>query len=316
MLANSKGHGLIDHLKAVANLARAMALKLGVSGELVNKIYIAALLHDIGKAVVSFQKHMKTCTDPSELLIVDEDFQDPITTLFPLHHEIGWAYLTTKMSEKYILNAVYWHHARPIHSVNKKRETFDTVDEVLTSLGDVDKKVLDKLWQELLPLFQCNLVPLTGNVDVPDLFEKDTGNCNRDDNAVFMLIRACVISADRHVSSLSKDSVEALSIDAALAQVEIEGILSGNIQGQPVKPADYEQGRYDLQVGVVKSVGDALTSIIKAPAGLGKTLIGILWAKARGDRTVWVCPRNVVADAVYENIIREVEALGLSCTVE
>jgi hypothetical protein len=294
-----------------------MALKLGVSGELVNKIYIAALLHDIGKAVPSFQSYMKTCTDPSALLIVDDDYQDPISAdLFPLHHEIGWAYLTTKMSEKYILNAVYWHHARPIHSVNKKRETFDTADEVLTSMGDADRDALDKLWNLLLPMFQYSLVPSTGNINVPDLFEKDTGSCNRNDNAEFMLVRACVISADRHVSSLSVSAVESLSIDAILASAEIEGLLSGNIQGQPVKPADYEQGRYDLQVGVVKSVGDALTAIVKAPAGLGKTLIGILWAKAQGGKTVWVCPRNAVADAVYENIDREVKALGLSCTIE
>jgi CRISPR-associated endonuclease Cas3-HD len=315
MLSNNKGHDLLQHLKATANVAKAMALKLGLSSELINKIYASALLHDIGKAVPSFQRYMNQCRG-TELLIVDDSFQDPIGTLFPLHNEIGWAFLSQKMSDKNILNSVYWHHARPVHSVGNRKSTYDMADDILEELNDADKRALENLWVELHPMISCPIGnPMTGTIEVPDLFEKESGSFNRNDNAEFMLVRACLISADRHVSSLSY--IEGLSMDDTLAMEEVTNLLSGEgIQGIPVKPPHYEQGRYDLQEGVVNSVGNSKTTIIKAPAGLGKTLIGILWAKMRGGRVIWVCPRNAVADAVYENIVREVEVLGLSCNVE
>jgi CRISPR-associated endonuclease/helicase Cas3 len=316
MLANTKGQDLVSHLKATAQVARSMAQYLGLSKEIEDKVYVSGLLHDIGKVVPSFQKYMKKCTSTTEVLIVDDSFQDDVTG-FPLHHEIGWAYLTTKIGDDRILNAVYWHHSRPIHPNGKKTKTYDTADEVCVCLDPKDIAALDKLWQLLLPLIPADLIGNTkrGNIDVPDLFDKD-GSYNRNDNAEFMLVRACVISADRHVSSLAASSVDQLKASEGLCNKEVAELVSGGIQGTTIKPSGYGQDRFDLQVGIVASVGDERTSIVKAPAGLGKTLIGILWSKMRQGRVLWVCPRNVVADAVYENIIREVELLGLSCTVE
>ena len=59
-LANSNGQNLIMHLKATAKLSRAMAKKMGLSEEMQKKAEIAGLLHDIGKAVPSFQKYIKS----------------------------------------------------------------------------------------------------------------------------------------------------------------------------------------------------------------------------------------------------------------
>ena len=42
-------------------MAKAMAIKLGLSSELIDKSYTAALFHDIGKAVASFQHHINLC---------------------------------------------------------------------------------------------------------------------------------------------------------------------------------------------------------------------------------------------------------------
>jgi CRISPR-associated endonuclease Cas3-HD len=316
MLSNSKGHDLIQHLKATAIVAKAMANRLGLSDDLVNDVYIAGLLHDIGKAVPSFQSYMKICNDPSTALIVDDDYEDSITG-YPLHHEIGWAYLTQKMGIKNILNAIYWHHARPIHIVNKKKSTYDNADDILVVLDSNDIKFLDGILVSLQSLIQgISWTPLCGTVEVPNLFDIDGGSHSRNDNAKFMLIRACVISADRFISSLNSSSdIELLLTDPSVIEKKLDNMVVGDIQGIPVKPSSYDQKRYDLQVGVVSAVTDR-TAIIKAPAGLGKTLIGILWAKSQGKRTVWVCPRNVVADAVYENIVREIDALGLYCSVE
>ena len=315
MLSNNKGHDLVQHLKAVANLARGMAVKLGLPSDLVERAYTSGLLHDIGKCVPSFQEHMRIVMG-TELLIVDDDFQDPVSigVKYPLHHEASWAFLTSKIGDKVILNSVYWHHARPVHEVEGKKSTYDMVDDIVEGLRPGDLEALEGLWSELLPLVTCGVGNLlAGTIEVPDLFEKDGGLGNRDDNAKFMLVRACVISADRHVSGL--ESVGALANGVGVEE-EIEDLMEGGISGEAVCPADYDRGRYDSQVAVVGSVGDSRTTIIKAPAGYGKTLIGILWSKARGGKTIWVCPRNAVARAVYDNIVRELSVLGLSCSVE
>lgn len=65
MLANTKGQDLVQHLRATASVARAMGERLGLSEGLVRRIYVAALLHDIGKATTSFQHHINL--DLSEL---------------------------------------------------------------------------------------------------------------------------------------------------------------------------------------------------------------------------------------------------------
>jgi hypothetical protein len=171
----------------------------------------------------------------------------------------------------------------------------------------------------LLPLIPAVFIGNIGNPDkdpeVPSLFIRD-GSGNKDYNAKFMLIRACVISADRHISAMNTFSVDHLSSYEAEASYEVNTMLSGSIQGEIVLPNDYDKERFDLQQGVVTSAGDNRTVMVKAPAGLGKTLIGILWSQLRKGRVLWVCPRNAVADAVYDNIVKEINALGLSCSVE
>lgn len=311
MLANSKGHDLVEHLKAVAHLSKQMALRLGMSQELVEVVYVAGLLHDIGKAINSFQDYMQSCVSASQLLIVDEDFVDPIKG-YPLHHEIGWAYLTTKMGHIGILNAVYWHHARPIHDL--KVRVFSDADMILEQLKPADIKALDSLYQDLTidPKFTGNLI--YGTAEVPDLFYKD-GSCNANHNAEFMLIRACVISADRYISALPAHSLKRYADGDDLSDV-IDAMLAGHVGGALNCPSGYDPSRYNLQGDIVTAVGDERTSIVKAPAGLGKTMIGILWSKLRQGKVIWVCPRNVVADSVYENIISEINVLGLDCTVE
>ena len=58
MLANSQGHFLLDHLKAVSIVAEQMGKMLGLSDDLIEEIRVAALLHDIGKATKNFQENI------------------------------------------------------------------------------------------------------------------------------------------------------------------------------------------------------------------------------------------------------------------
>lgn len=315
MLANSYGHDLLTHLKACANVAKEMAIYLGLSEDLIKRAYSAGLLHDIAKAISLFQKHIKgIITDP--LSLNEDSFQDAITGN-PLHHEIGWAYLTTKMSDDKILSTIYWHHAKPIHPNDKKRKIYMDADEITALLSVADKKALEKIWEALLPLLPFDVIgtPQDRSIETPKLFIRD-GSKNRDHNAESMLLRACVISADRHISSLDTSTINNLAINQNLVSEEVRALLLGSIPGEIIKPKSYDQERYNLQLDIIKDIGESQTSIVKAPAGLGKTLIGLLWSKKCKGKVLWVCPRNAVATAVYENIINEINATGLSCSIE
>ena len=52
--------------------------------------------------------------------------------------------------------------------------------------------------------------------------------------------------------------------------------------------------------------------VVNAPAGYGKTLIGLLSGLYRGEKMYWVVPRNVIADEVYRSITGLLVTLGLS----
>lgn len=320
MLANSKGQDLVQHLKATGLIAQAMAEYIGVSKDIREKVSVSGLLHDIGKAISPFQGYLKTIT--SDILIVDESFPNESPNEFPLHHEVGWAYLTKKLKDATrhpILDAIYWHHARPIHPTNKgKYLTYDSADQILTgNISDLDMAAMDDLLKllEIPSKFLCKKSP-SGDRKTPDLFVSD-GSLNSNDNAESMLIRACVISADRYISSLCPEDVSKIAEgDGTLFTNIVQGMLSGDIQGNITCPQGYNKGRFDLQVDIVGSSLKGRTTIVKAPAGLGKTMIGLLWSKKMKSKILWVCPRNAVADAVYDNLVKEVEVLGLSCKVE
>lgn len=307
MLANSQAQDLMEHLKAVAHLSKQMAIRMGMSPELVAMTYTAGLLHDIGKVVSPYQKNVKKCTTL-------DDFADP-NNGYPFHHEIGWAFLTTKLGDVNLLNTVYWHHARPKHDF-KTRQSNDA-SLILSKVSPEDIKALEKMFQSLDidPLFLGNLIPAP--VAVPNLFYEDDSTYNSNKNAELMLIRSCVISADRYIATLPAQSLKPYAEGKNLIEV-IDTMLAGHIYGDVKCPTgqNYDPERFQLHRDIVTAIGDSRTTIVKAPAGLGKTVIGLLWAKLRQGKVLWVCPRNVVADSVYETLVSEIKALNLDCSVE
>lgn len=105
MFSNSLGQGLIEHLRAVSNLAKDMAQKLGLSVELVEDCRLTGLWHDIGKAIPSFQAFIQTQIGQG-LLIMDDDLV-VYNGDDPLHQEISWAFVGGKLYNESVLQAIY-----------------------------------------------------------------------------------------------------------------------------------------------------------------------------------------------------------------
>ena len=299
MLANKdKKQDLIEHSKAVANIAREMALFLGLESKLVTLSFWGGLLHDIGKAIPGFQAFLNS------------EAVDEYSESFPLHHEISWAYAGSKTGDSRLLNVIYWTHGRPIH---EDGGSYSDRDEILSRLTEKDQNALEELWgvlgeglTDIEPMDPCA---------TPDMYVSD-GTGNKNTNSELLIVRSCIISADRYVAHVL-NAEECSGVAEGNTKGIVESIVAGGIKGDIIScPEGYDPVRYDIQNECAKISQDSRTVVVRAPAGMGKTMIGVLWGLKRGRRVVWVCPRNVVAGAVYKNIITEIKALGLACKVE
>jgi CRISPR-associated endonuclease/helicase Cas3 len=314
MLANQKKQDLEEHLIAVSHLACAMAKDLGLSDKLCECALCAGLLHDIGKATSPFQKYIQGFV--GDILPDDTDPTQEFGNVpnAPLHHEISWAFLAGQISNQgnsILLSAIYWHHARPL---NEAYEHFKTHDEILSETKGISavKKLFDKLKRDR-SLHLAEYEP-DASVPVPDFFVPD-GTLDRSTNAELLAVRGCLISADRYISALSADEVHRISGDQSICQ-DILAKLSGNGAGNYSRPEKYDLGRFKLQESCAFEAQKEHTVLIKAPAGFGKTITGLIWSSGIGGRLVWVCPRNVVAESVYQSVCMELEAMKMTCTIE
>ena len=290
IFAKSNGTTLSDHSELVAKVAVAIMVKSGVNDpELIETTRLAGLLHDIGKCTSQFQKKLGK--------IEDDNIESRLKFR---HNEVGWAFLSKYLSfnrniNPFILDAVYWHHG----ITNNMCEFMDTqiLDKVLKS--DIDK---------MLDFLRRN-VDESNIKTSPSLPRKtptfySTGDDAREINMKNTLIRACIISADRIVSKVDK---------LTLTDSEISDLISPVKLAQPLDTRYhkyYGNERFVIQESIVEQIGK--TTIIKAPAGFGKTILGILWMISKGERICWVCPRNIIAESVFETIKEELDSFGFS----
>ena len=135
ILAKSDGTSLIDHSVLTSRIGRKIAnksLKIASKNLLIQSIHLACILHDIGKATVSFQKFLRDSPNKRKFS----------------HNEISWAfcekYLKVKANKNIILDAIYWHHG-----IMKPMGT-NTSSEILKTLTKGDINNMKNLVIEML----------------------------------------------------------------------------------------------------------------------------------------------------------------------
>jgi len=311
--AKSDRTTLIKHLKDVSKCAAELATDLGLNEDLVEVARIAGLLHDIGKAEPKFQEIIERKIKKKSENIDESDAEvecyeqqiEKNEKPFPLHNEIGWAVLKgscfsfkdnsdDNLSTNIILNTIYWHHG--IVS-QKHTEKYQTVDDIIHNIN------IDGIYAQLKELnvesFSIKGEKIYDNEKerhIPAYVDKRP---NHNDNAKLFAIRACVVKADRLVSAGKKDINFKIKNPKDIK----------NIKG-------YNNERFEEQKGLaMRAVTNGITQI-NAPAGFGKTVLGLLWHTKLGKKTYWVVPRNTIAFGVYENLIKEIKELELDISVE
>lgn len=339
LIAKSNDVELVQHSKNVSVVARYIAEKyMGVGGDeqdILDLISISGLLHDIGKATDKFQVALK------------KNKKKNIGTKFR-HNEIGGAFLykylvfndayTSSRRVNYsdvsnthcrmIANIVYWHHGISNRMAGHK------IGKVLESVSSAEINTIHNLCEELITssefssVIEFKVKNSGDTLNTPCYYfdENDTYAANIY-NKQFGLIRTSIVSADQIVSSLEANNNK-LVISVDNVSEMIDGIIEEMLllSNKPVVDIDnivrtnskFDVNRYKEQEECVKNCinSSSNTVTINAPAGFGKTIVGILWGINNGKKIIWVCPRNEVAYSVYESIIDDLNLLGIDLKVE
>ncbi len=269
----------------------------------------------------------------------------------PLHNEISlWmckfidleSVLSNKMLIQFIEHAVYWHHAKPIRKdeylmLNDIHRKLNSVyqDEGIIKLVEHGKEMLKSVMNIKnsyngiainTDFSQCTMkydedkALKFREIILPkykQYVDEDSFKQYQDDviyNAKSNIFRACLISADRQISSLSAQELTK-HIETGTLELLVEKILSNKsglhqqiqklLSGFDKKFPNSERNKE--QTLTAKSLLDAENvAILNGPAGCGKTKIALEWASL-GDarKIIWICPRVQVCEGLYQDLISD-----------
>lgn len=300
LFANTKGQTLKKHLLGVSVMCGLFSKKMGFSDTDVLRCVCAGMLHDVGKATVEFQSYINGKPTKNE---------DEITAL---HHEHSFEILKNCSPVKSIgfdwvsLNAVLWHHGKSVIgggtdstlSIEDTERIYAVVNEQYPEITLVDDqnsiRACETFMYDVYPKIRNGLVIETDNYA----------------NAKIIAVRTVLVYCDHLVSSMS---------DRELDNFLESGVYDfGNvdINCSYVIPLYYNSARVAEQERISDETVSKDISIVPASAGFGKTAIGIMSTVKNHRRCYWVCPRNVVAENVYDTIVKELGAFGCGLSVE
>lgn len=306
ILSKSTGLSLESHSKSVARIAEFIGENILSDDYLkvnLKKIIIAALIHDIGKCNKNFQDFLRNKNN-----LVDDE--NPI---YLSHQELSWAIaicILNKRDYESALNAIYWHHAKPIYDKPKN-------DNVANILNKMTEDEIINIYNNLKFLIPNDLISFEdfkksiehykqSDEKFPnyysDIEQKNSSNRNA------IIYRSIIIASDRISSKLSIQDVERTLIDDNFCE---ELIKNNKPILDYVLPSNYDQNRLNLHIQITEDCNVNRTTIVKGPAGFGKTFIGVLWSVKRENKLLWVCPRNIIVESVYDSILNELQNLQL-----
>ena len=340
LLAKSEINGgttLIDHSKAVTNFTaflfdRIINSKAEFSDanhsikELRNELIACAAMHDIGKCSKSFQEFIKSKRNSNKVYDDGLEKNDKLIT----HNVIGWAYLNNYTDfSKEVKSAVLYHHvvldymadltAKQI--IGKcKDDSLNVMDEFFDEMAAYCKEAFD-VEIKRTKLNKENSDRIVNNVFIYNNFSNDDDALldDLDDNAKYILLRSIIIFADRVVSGHHSDTNRFIDYDEDLMGRLLNSMISNtSLPDDNVNELKNKSGEFVYNQERLKAQNDLLTDILKqnnsivsASAGFGKTLVGLRWILANKKRTLWVVPRNVIANGTYQSLKSELETMQM-----
>lgn len=246
--------------------------------------------------------------------------------------------LLTKVNKPHkraIKHAIYWHHAKPYRRkkdefssysllskklVSNQKETsledlLVSANKLLNQVSGIDKRYNDVSNSRLSDIYSNEieideLEDLSDAPQLPNYKDYDPEERVQDytraikTNACNNIYRACVITADRAISSLSAielhDAIVNKTLDDVVHDLLLpESSLTSHIEQCLQNFPDDERGKQQRLAAenISNSQGVA---VLAGAAGCGKTKIALEWAKLKkAKKIIWVCPRVQVCQGLF-----------------
>jgi CRISPR-associated endonuclease/helicase Cas3 len=240
---------------------------------------------------------------------------------------------------------IYWHHAKPFRKNDDftgSQKTYEyllkniSVEQFTILLSNVTKII--KSIQQIVTRYNlinislekfCSWDTEKNSGDIEDIirynpngnaypafktyseteannFDKLKGKINK--SAQHNLLRACVISADRLVSSLTAMDLHDLIQEQRLDEVLLEkqetisnltSHIADGIGKFPNSERSQKQNEVALALAKVPEI-----AVLAGAAGCGKTKIALEWAKlTNAQQIIWICPRVQICQGIFQELI-------------
>lgn len=239
-------------------------------------------------------------------------------------------------------HVIYWHHAKPYRKNEDFDGSFKTYEYLLKNLSndqfeqlltnvirlikdiqtitvgyDLNNQLIEKhcSWRNeslnvVLDSFCYNFkgkpYPEFKSYSITDNSQNLIQKI--DTNAHNNLLRSCVISADRLVSSISAEDLHELINQQRLDEVLLDkqeciSNLTSCITDGLSKFSNSERTKKQSEVAhKLAKVPDI--AVLAGAAGCGKTKIALEWAKlTNAQRIIWVCPRVQICQGIFQELI-------------
>ena len=331
IIANPHKQDLAEHSFTIGVLAKLIFESLGLQTQnneaVARHCFKSGFFHDIGKIDASFQEwsYKPTSKTGTEGTFHNETNKKKFNDI-PRHNELSFAIglsLLNKNSEASVLHAIYWHHAKKERGADEYTvaDIFGHSEEEETLLPKVNS-FLSELNSIYFSYFESNLdLELIDSLDThsiatPPKFKKVNkryGSLEYDrSNYLNLIIRACLIQADRIVSALSKETLASLvkkrQIHTLLPEtlkVSDNYVLLSDIKDMSASFASDPERNKNQSYAVRKLVGITKDSVAVAqgPAGVGKTKLALEFSEQVNSKQIfWICPRLSVCENIYNEL--------------
>lgn len=288
--------GLLEHLQEVAERGQKIAERLGLGEDLKKRVVLACWLHDVGKALRSFQSYIKAVQELERAKVKGAPEHEIDRLRKVAYSRKAWAFphalaalAPTLVIEEKLLGepflataAVISHHSPLTESLYAKRERPPEDPESLLRFLRVLLPILgiqEKLLRDVQELLQ---LPPSGILD--DLRIGLRGKFRSLTREDFAAVKTVLHLAD-WTASAGKDP-EALFLSQGGRSIQMY-----------LKEKGFEPHKF--QEKAASLTGSSLA--LQAPTGTGKTEALLLWA-GDAERILYLLPTQATVNAMWERL--------------
>lgn len=303
IFAKSEQNGkmnLLSHLKKCAVECYTNAINVGASEDVQQLAFICGLFHDLGKCKESFQKYLKGGKYSEHAVSSAYIFDRRIHIEMNNELRIGF------LDKQYITRSILHHH--PCDGDYTK--SYNLKSDLTANDNEIIKEFIKKLIEYYDDYFNSTKKYILSYAEKEEITEDDVTYFNKASAPDIVKNRESkffVLSGILRFSDIVS-SYEESHID--YNKYLFNGLYKDSNRGF-IKPEGYDDRFYE-QKKTAALLNKNDFSILEAPTGFGKTMLGVIYLLSNDKKGYWVCPRNSIAESVYKTVKKEVEHLGFS----